>query len=134
MIGNNSCGVHSIMAGKTDDNIDALEILTYDGQRLHVGATSADDFDRFIREGGRRAEIYTASSLSPTATASRSNANSRIFRAASPDTTSTTCFPRAAFTCAVAGRFRRHLRHHSRSHVPAGRKSASACAARHRMA
>ena len=59
MIGNNSCGVHSIMAGKTDDNIDALEILTYDGQRLHVGATSADDFDRFIREGGRRAEIYT---------------------------------------------------------------------------
>ena len=59
MIGNNSCGVHSIMAGKTDDNIESLEILTYGGQRLHVGATSADDFDRFIREGGRRAEIYT---------------------------------------------------------------------------
>ncbi|MGO9403668.1 MAG: FAD-binding and (Fe-S)-binding domain-containing protein [Terriglobales bacterium] len=59
MIGNNSCGVHSIMAGKTDDNIEALEILTYDGQRLHVGATSDEDFDRFRREGGRRAEIYT---------------------------------------------------------------------------
>jgi FAD/FMN-containing dehydrogenase/Fe-S oxidoreductase len=59
MIGNNSCGVHSIMAGKTDDNIEALEILTYQDQRLHVGATSADDFDRFVREGGRRAEIYT---------------------------------------------------------------------------
>jgi FAD/FMN-containing dehydrogenase/Fe-S oxidoreductase len=58
MIGNNSCGVHSIMAGKTDDNIEALEILTYDGQRLHVGATSTDDFERFIREGGRRGEIY----------------------------------------------------------------------------
>ncbi len=58
MIGNNSCGVHSIMAGKTDDNIEALEILTYGGQRLHVGATGAEDFDRFIREGGRRAEIY----------------------------------------------------------------------------
>jgi FAD/FMN-containing dehydrogenase/Fe-S oxidoreductase len=58
MIGNNSCGVHSIMAGKTDDNIEALEIVTYGGQRLHVGATSADDFDRFIREGGRCAEIY----------------------------------------------------------------------------
>ncbi len=27
MIGNNSCGAHSIMAGKTDDNIEALEIL-----------------------------------------------------------------------------------------------------------
>ncbi len=59
MIGNNSCGVHSIMAGKTDDNIEALEILTYGGQRMHVGATSAEDFDRFIGEGGRRAEIYT---------------------------------------------------------------------------
>src|SRR5258707_1361953 len=58
MIGNNSCGVHSIMAGKTDDNIEALEILTHGGQRMHVGATSAEDFDRFIREGGRRAEIY----------------------------------------------------------------------------
>jgi FAD/FMN-containing dehydrogenase/Fe-S oxidoreductase len=59
MIGNNSCGVHSIMAGKTDDNIEALDVLTYGGQRMHVGATTSDDFDRIIREGGRRAEIYT---------------------------------------------------------------------------
>ena len=59
MIGNNSCGVHSIMAGKTDDNIESLEVLTYGGQRMHVGATSTEDFERFIREGGRRAEIYT---------------------------------------------------------------------------
>ncbi len=28
MIGNNSCGVHSVMAGKTDDNIEELEVLT----------------------------------------------------------------------------------------------------------
>src|SRR5713101_5656509 len=57
MIGNNSCGVHSIMAGKTDDNIESLEVLTYDCKRRHVGATSAGDFDRFIREGGRSGEI-----------------------------------------------------------------------------
>ena len=37
MIGNNSCGVHSVMAGKTDDNIEELEVLTYDGTRLRVG-------------------------------------------------------------------------------------------------
>src|SRR5580698_5189660 len=37
MIGNNSCGVHSVMAGKTDDNIHELEILTYDGLRIRVG-------------------------------------------------------------------------------------------------
>ncbi len=38
MIGNNSCGVHSIMGGKTDENIEALEVVTYDGTRLSVGA------------------------------------------------------------------------------------------------
>src|SRR5438067_13188572 len=38
MIGNNSCGVHSIMGGKTDDNVQSLEILTYQGERLQVGA------------------------------------------------------------------------------------------------
>ncbi len=59
MIGNNSCGVHSIMAGKTDDNIESLEILTYDGQRLHVGADQRPKTSTaIIREGGRRAEIY----------------------------------------------------------------------------
>src|SRR5271165_4762042 len=36
MIGNNSCGVHSVMAGKTDDNIEELEVVTYDGVRLSV--------------------------------------------------------------------------------------------------
>ncbi|MBA2485295.1 MAG: FAD-binding oxidoreductase, partial [Nitrospira sp.] len=39
MIGNNSCGVHSIMAGRTSDNVEELEILTYDGLRLRVGRT-----------------------------------------------------------------------------------------------
>jgi FAD/FMN-containing dehydrogenase/Fe-S oxidoreductase len=37
MIGNNSCGVHSVMAGKTDDNIEELEVVTYDGVRMRVG-------------------------------------------------------------------------------------------------
>ncbi len=37
MIGNNSCGVHSVMAGKTDDNIEELDVVTYDGHRLKVG-------------------------------------------------------------------------------------------------
>jgi len=58
MIGNNSCGVHSVMAGKTDDNIEELEILTYDGQRMKVGQTSDAQLEKIIVEGGRRAEIY----------------------------------------------------------------------------
>lgn len=58
MIGNNSCGAHSVMAGKTVDNIHRLEIVTYDGLRLWVGPTSDAELARFIGEGGRRGEIY----------------------------------------------------------------------------
>src|SRR5689334_19379048 len=58
MIGNNSCGVHSVMAGKTDANVEELEILTYDGLRMRVGKTGDEELARIIREGGRRGEIY----------------------------------------------------------------------------
>lgn len=58
MIGNNSCGVHSIMAGRTADNVHALEIVTYDGLRMQVGPTSREEYDGILRNGGRRAEIY----------------------------------------------------------------------------
>jgi len=58
MIGNNSCGVHSVMAGKTVDNIESLEILTYDGARMQVGKTEETEIDRIIRHGGRRGQIY----------------------------------------------------------------------------
>src|SRR3989441_4954199 len=58
MIGNNSCGVHSVMAGMTSDNIEELEILTYDGLRMHVGKTSDEELERIISEGGRRGENY----------------------------------------------------------------------------
>ena len=58
MIGNNSCGVHSVMAGKTDENVNELDILLYDGTRMRVGATSDDDLDRIIDHGGRQGDIY----------------------------------------------------------------------------
>ncbi len=58
MIGNNSCGVHSVMAGRTADNVEALEVLTYDGVRMRVGRTSDEELERIISEGGRRGEIY----------------------------------------------------------------------------
>ncbi len=60
MIGNNSCGVHSVMAGMTSENIEELEILTYDGLRMRVGATNEEQLARFISEGGRKGEIYAA--------------------------------------------------------------------------
>ena len=58
MIGNNSCGVHSVMAGRTADNVHALDIVTYDGLRMHVGPTSEEELEAIIHEGGRRGEIY----------------------------------------------------------------------------
>jgi len=36
MLGNNSCGVHSIFAGVTADNVESLDILLYDGTLLTV--------------------------------------------------------------------------------------------------
>ena len=58
MIGNNSCGVHSVMAGTTVQNVHSLDVLCYDGLRMHVGATSEEELQHIIREGGRRSEIY----------------------------------------------------------------------------
>lgn len=58
MLGNNSCGPHSVMGGETTHNVIELDILTYDGLRMTVGATDDDAFDRIMLEGGRRAEIY----------------------------------------------------------------------------
>ena len=58
MIGNNSCGAHSVLGGKTSENIEELEILTYDGLRFTVGATGDRELKRITQAGGRRAEIY----------------------------------------------------------------------------
>ena len=53
MIGNNSCGPHSVMAGKTVENIERLEVLTYDGARFWVAANES-----LSGLEGRKAEIY----------------------------------------------------------------------------
>ncbi|MBF0375686.1 MAG: FAD-binding oxidoreductase, partial [Alphaproteobacteria bacterium] len=58
MLGNNSCGIHSVMAGRTADNVRSLEVLTYDGLRMTVGATPDAELDAIIAAGGRRGEIY----------------------------------------------------------------------------
>lgn len=60
MIGNNSCGVHALMGGKTDDNIEELKILTYDGAVMTVGKTSEAELGQIVSAGGRRGEIYSA--------------------------------------------------------------------------
>ncbi|HEX6011691.1 MAG TPA: FAD-binding oxidoreductase, partial [Geminicoccaceae bacterium] len=58
MLGNNSCGVHSVYAGRTADNVRALEVLTYDGLTLRVGPTGEEELRAIVAAGGRRGEIY----------------------------------------------------------------------------
>jgi FAD/FMN-containing dehydrogenase/Fe-S oxidoreductase len=57
MLGNNSCGVHSILAGVTADNVESLDVLLYDGSRLTVSrgenaieGPGADELTRRLRE------------------------------------------------------------------------------------
>jgi len=57
MIGNNSCGTHSVMGGKTVKNIGELDILTYGGLPMRVGKTSDEELEHIIQEGGKRGAI-----------------------------------------------------------------------------
>jgi len=58
MIGNNSCGAHAQMSGKTEVNIEALEVLLYDGTRMNVGWMNDTEMEQSIRQGGRAGDIY----------------------------------------------------------------------------
>ena len=105
MIGNNSCGVHSVMAGKTDDNVDELEVLAV---RRHAAARSGATTRRrssraIVAEGGRRGEIYARlRDLARPLRAAHPRALSRRSRAASPATTSTDLLPENGFDVARA--------------------------------
>ena len=60
MIGNNSCGAHSAAYGKTVDNVEALEVLLYDGTHLSLAGSMADaELDAAIARGGREGELYS---------------------------------------------------------------------------
>jgi FAD/FMN-containing dehydrogenase/Fe-S oxidoreductase len=58
MLGNNSCGTHSVMAGRTADNTHELDVVLYDGTRMRVGETTPSGLERIIGQGGRRGDIY----------------------------------------------------------------------------
>ncbi len=60
MIGNNSCGTHSLLAGKTVDNVEELTVLLYDGTVMTVGPTTDAELESITRGGGTRADIYRA--------------------------------------------------------------------------
>jgi FAD/FMN-containing dehydrogenase/Fe-S oxidoreductase len=63
-LGNNSCGIHSVQAQlygpgpRTSDNVEAMEVVTYDGERFWVGVGEEDRLEEIIAAGGRKGEIY----------------------------------------------------------------------------
>ena len=101
MIGNNSCGTHSVMAGKTEENVLELDILTYDGLRMGVGATSEEEYDRILSAGGRRGQIYAGLKKIAERYGDESGGAFQIFPAAYPVTTSPTCCPKTDSTWRV---------------------------------
>src|SRR4051812_3051768 len=64
MIGNNSCGVHSVAAAwqgdgaRTADFVEELEVLTYNGDVLTVGRTSPSELDAIILMGDAKGRLY----------------------------------------------------------------------------
>jgi FAD/FMN-containing dehydrogenase/Fe-S oxidoreductase len=63
MIGNNSCGVHSVMAQfygpgpRTSDSVESLDVLTYDGTRITLDATLGREPARWPSLPGRGPDI-----------------------------------------------------------------------------
>jgi FAD/FMN-containing dehydrogenase/Fe-S oxidoreductase len=63
-LGNNSCGIHSVQSQlygpgpRTSDCVEALEVVTYDGERFWVGVGEEEQLDEIIAMGGRKGEIY----------------------------------------------------------------------------
>lgn len=63
-IGNNSCGIHSVQSQlygpgpRTSDNVHAMDIVTYAGDRFRVGVNEEPHLERIVRQGGPKGEIY----------------------------------------------------------------------------
>ncbi len=64
MMGNNSCGIHSVMSEvegegiRTSDFVETLEILTYRGNVMKVGKTSEEQFEKIAAVNDEKAKIY----------------------------------------------------------------------------
>ena len=76
MIGNNSCGTHGIYAGKTVDNVERLDVLTYRGTRLDLGAISVEELARRAEGHGELGRIHRE--LAQLGEASRALVNERF--------------------------------------------------------
>lgn len=58
MIGNNSCGSHSVAWGKTSENVRELEVMLTDGTRLNVGPTTGEQMAALSAREGRIGRLH----------------------------------------------------------------------------
>ena len=57
-LGNNSCGAHSIMWGKTVDNVESLDVVLSNGDRAHFGALDGAQLEAKLRGESLEGDIY----------------------------------------------------------------------------
>ena len=57
-LGNNSCGAHSIMWGKTVDNVHELDVILSNGDTTTFGQLSGDSLEAKMRGSGFEGDIY----------------------------------------------------------------------------
>ena len=57
-IGNNTCGAHSVIYGKTLDHIKELDVILSDGSAAHFGALDATGLEARLSAGGLEGDIY----------------------------------------------------------------------------
>ena len=134
MIGNNSCGTHSLLAGKTVDNVHELRILLYDGTELTVGAHLGSRA-RCDRPRGRapRRDLRRAAILRDRYASPDSQPLSRRFPGGYRATTSTAAARERLSRGSCAGRLRRHVRDRARGHAAPDRQPPASHARRARL-
>ena len=57
-IGNNTCGAHSVIYGKTLDHINELDVILSDGSRAHFAPLTASELESRLSAGGLEGDIY----------------------------------------------------------------------------
>ena len=56
--GNNSCGAHSVIYGKTVDQVMSLDVVLSDGSRAHFGPVQAGALDHKLALSGLEGQMY----------------------------------------------------------------------------
>ena len=57
-IGNNTCGAHSVIYGKTLDHVRELDVILSDGTSAHFGALAPAELEARLSAGGLEGDIY----------------------------------------------------------------------------